>query len=204
MTLPPAWRRLAIIFAIILGSAPLPAAAEESSGATKFSGSVARGESFAQALPGGLELQLRPAERGWRIWVSDPGRPIRDYAAIATPPFHGPNALVIEGWHFRNDDNSGPNEPGPKNLNPPQRGRGFFFVPTEADYFAAQAALAVALWPAGRSEAEVQAAGEDIQRIEKAEAILHVEKLELGNLILGKRAWIERMSFTVELLALGG
>ncbi|MEE8188817.1 MAG: hypothetical protein V3T80_06370 [Kiloniellales bacterium] len=158
-------------------------------------------------MPGGLEFQLRPTESGWRIWIGDPGRPvrpIRNYAAIATPPLRGPNALVIEGWHFRNADNSGPNDPGPKNLNLPQRRRGFFFVLTEADYFAAQAALAVVLWPSGRSEAEVEAAEEDFQRIEKAEAVLHVETLELDNLALGKRAWIERMSFAVKILARDG
>lgn len=49
--------------------------------------------------------------------------------ARLTPPLHGPNPCDIEGWHFRNADNTGPNEAGDGNVNAPQREREFLFSP---------------------------------------------------------------------------
>jgi hypothetical protein len=47
-----------------------------------------------------------------------------------TPPFHfTPHPRDNEGWHFRNQDNPGPNEPGEKNVNAPGLVREFIFSP---------------------------------------------------------------------------
>jgi hypothetical protein len=47
-----------------------------------------------------------------------------------TPPFHFvPNPRDVEGWHFRNADNTGPNAPGEKNVNAPGEAREFIFSP---------------------------------------------------------------------------
>ena len=56
-------------------------------------------------------------------------RPLENLARL-TPPYHFvPNPRFIEGWHFRNSDNTGPNEVGEKNVNAPQRVRDFIFSP---------------------------------------------------------------------------
>jgi hypothetical protein len=147
----------------------------------------------------GLEFRLHPIEFGWLIWVGDPTRPDDNYAAIVTPPYRGPNERVIEGWHFRNSDNMGPNEPGSKNLNVPQERRSFRFVITRAAYESARAALEIMLWPSGRTEAEIEAAGERWDSVPTASGELTISELELGNLVPGKEAWIERMAFTLVL-----
>jgi hypothetical protein len=51
-----------------------------------------------------------------------------------TPPFHFvPNPRYLEGWHFRNADNTGPNSSGAKNVNSPPRIREFVFSPEVAN-----------------------------------------------------------------------
>lgn len=88
-----------------------------------FDGAVARGEAFVHRFAhdgAAYEFRLAPVSHGWQIWVSDPAQPDLNFVAVATPPFRGINPARIEGWHFRNADNSGPNEPGDKNVNAPQ------------------------------------------------------------------------------------
>jgi hypothetical protein len=46
-----------------------------------------------------------------------------------TPPLHGPNPRWIEGWHFRNSNNTGPNDVGSSNVNAPGERRQFVFSP---------------------------------------------------------------------------
>ena len=160
---------------------------------------VTRGSRVTHALPGNLEFRLQPLDYGWIIWIGDPAHAEENFAAIATPPFHGLNPLLIEGWHFRNSDNTGPNAPGPKNVNAPQRTRRFRFVPDNAGFDRAMESLAVASWPVDRSTAEISAAREAYASTPKAEGKLDVVTLELGNLVAGERAWIELMGFTLSL-----
>ncbi len=162
-------------------------------------GLVTRGERFAWSLLGGLAFELRPLLQGWVIWIGDPARPEEYYAAVATPPFHGPNPTLIQGWHFRNADNTGPNAPGPKNVNAPQHTRRFRFVLDKARFDTAMETLAVVLWPGDRGPAEVDAARDAFRAIERADGTLQITDLELGNLVAGERAWIERARFMVHL-----
>jgi len=195
-------RRLLACLIALAAAAPRAAAAEtaaESSEPITLAGEVIRGASYAVKLIKGLEFRLKPIEFGWLIWVGDPARPDDNYAAIVTPPFHGPNDTVIEGWHFRNSDNTGPNEPGSKNLNVPQERRSFRFVITRAAYESARAALDIMLWPSGRTAAEIEAAGERWDSVATASGELMITELELGNLVPGKQAWIEGMAFTLVL-----
>ena len=71
---------------------------------------------------------------GWEIWIGDRSETGHNFSGVATPPFHGINARYIEGWHFRNSDNSGPNEAGEKNVNAPQYERQICFFLNETDY----------------------------------------------------------------------
>lgn len=191
---------LAAVFAIISFVAPLSAAdCGPTLSAHAFGGTATRAEITERALPGGLVFRLDPYEAGWLIWVGDPAKPEENFAAAVTPPFHGPNPLIIEGWHFRNADNTGPNQPGPKNVNVPQEGRPFRFVLDGQNFDRAMAALAILLWSGGKSAQEIAIARNDYEALETATGQLDVMDLDLGNLAPGARAWIERMAFSVQL-----
>ncbi len=199
-----AGRRAALSIALLLcllAASRITAPAECAGNTSELTidGAVARGERFARPLPGGLAFELRPLLGGWVIWIGDPARPEENYAAVATPPFRGPNPTLIQGWHFRNADNTGPNAPGPKNVNAPQHSRGFRFVLDKARFDTAMETLAVVLWPGERGPAEVDAARDAYRAIEKADGTLQITDLELGNLVAGERAWIERARFTLRL-----
>jgi len=99
----------------------------------KFSGAVERGQVFEKPLVPDLLFCLIPHELGWTISLTD-GNPDNNFAAVVTPPYRGINHLDIEGWHFRNSDNSGPNKLDEKNVNAPQEVRQFYFVLNDTDY----------------------------------------------------------------------
>ncbi len=165
-----------------------------------FRGEVARGDTVVHRFKHdgtGLEFRLAPVTFGWIIWIGDPELPEQNYVTLATPPFRGVNPVVIEGWHFRNADNTGPNAPGPGNVNAPQKERAFAFVLDPAGRREAAETLGILMWPDSREEAEIKAAEERWREIVKAEGKLRIEALEFGNLVEGERAWIERMAFAV-------
>jgi hypothetical protein len=109
------------------------------------------------------------------------------------------NALRIEGWHFRNSDNSGPNEPGPNNVNAPQELREFYFVLNEADYRSAFDALQILLWPYSYSKQHIDAAEGAHAKVRKGRGKLMIRDFKLNALEPGKQAGIDRMAFDVEL-----
>ena len=74
---------------------------------------------------GALHLRFEPIQYGWRITVREAGRS-EDLSRL-TPPWHFvPNPRYLEGWHFRNADNTGPND---GSINAPQAVRQFIFSP---------------------------------------------------------------------------
>lgn len=89
-------------------------------------GEVLKGRLFSKSTPGGWIFKLVPVEEGWLLQIATKGREKEDLSRL-TPPWHFvPNARQIEGWHFRNEDNTGPNE---GSVNAPQELRGFIFSP---------------------------------------------------------------------------
>lgn len=144
-------------------------------------------------------LRLVPVADGWTVWIGDPMNRDRNYVVPATPPYRGINPAMIQGWHFRNADNTGPNKPGKDNVNAPGRTRKFAFVLDSTGYQAGREALDILLWPEGRGEAEIKAAQKRLQQIPKAGVTLEIEALELGNLVKGEQAWIERMAFRLRI-----
>lgn len=168
-------------------------------GAIEFGGDVSRGETFVRKLPGDLVFKLVPDRNGWTIWVGDPANPSESYSSVVTPPYHGINALTLTGFHFRNADNTGPNEPGPKNVNAPGRIRHFRTVLNRADYRTVRDALDVLLWPAKRKPNEISKAQAAVDGVRKGDGVLRVLALDLGNLKAGERPWIDRMTFNVSL-----
>jgi len=145
---------------------------------TSFEARIQKGERFEKSFGPGLTLLLEPWEYGWEILVRD-DRPEENIARL-TPPFHFvPNPRFLEGWHFRNSDNSGPND---GSVNAPQEEREFLFSPEvgrSVDY---------PLTPAQATELGVFARGR-----------LVVTSMELGNLRRGERAHLERLEFEVQL-----
>ncbi|MGI0044486.1 MAG: hypothetical protein ACRD47_12320, partial [Nitrososphaeraceae archaeon] len=87
-------------------------------------GVVGYGETFSETFGDRFIFKLKPINTGWMIQVIDTKHDV-DISRL-TPPLHGPNPTMIEGWHFRNEANTGPNE---GELNVPQRIRRFNFSP---------------------------------------------------------------------------
>ena len=91
-----------------------------------FSGEIDDGKTFTKAFGKDFLFVLKPKEKGWLIAVYRKNN-VEDSLANLTPPMHGPNPLLIEGWHFRNESNTGEND---GSVNFPQRQRLFIFSPT--------------------------------------------------------------------------
>jgi hypothetical protein len=89
-------------------------------------GKAIKGQRVTIGMRGLWILTLDPGDHGWFLSVTMKGREGEDLARL-TPPWHFvPNAREIEGWHFRNIDNTGPND---GSVNAPQRLREFIFSP---------------------------------------------------------------------------
>jgi len=146
-----------------------------------------------------LEFRLVPAGHGWSIWVDDPMNRERNLVVAATPPYSGIDPAVIEGWHFRNTGNTGPNKRGKNHVDAPGNVRKFAFVLDGPGYQAAREALEILMSPDGRSRTELQHAEERLAAIPKATGTLEIEAMELGNLIEGQQAWIDRMAFHIQI-----
>lgn len=160
-----------------------------------YRGRALRGQSLELPLRGGLLFRLAPDAYGWTIGVITTGRPDEDFAGIATPPYHGVNARYLEGWHFRNLANTGPNA---GDVNAPQHQRDFAFVLSASDYERASRALEALLWGAP-PETERQQLMETLERVSRGRGRLRVTGSSLGNLQPGVQAWFEWLAFDVEL-----
>lgn len=161
----------------------------------KFEGKVSRDQTFEKEISDELLFGLHPISKGWQIWVGDHSKTDNNFSGVATPPFHGMNARYIEGWHFRNSDNSGPNEAGEKNVNAPQHERRFCFVLKEEDYQTSYYQLNWQLLPEEKQEENKK----KFELVQRKSGLLTITTLELGNLEVGEQAWIEYMEFEVEL-----
>jgi hypothetical protein len=102
--------------------------------AERIHSTVSRGHRFSETTRSGWILRLVPDTEGWFLEVTKKGRETEDLSRL-TPPWHFvPNPREIEGWHFRNADNTGPND---GSVNAPQELREFIFSPAvgrEVDY----------------------------------------------------------------------
>ncbi len=167
-----------------------------------FEGEISAGETFAKEIGRNLLFRLEPIGKGWRIWIIDKDHPETDLVGLATPPFHGVNAIYIEGWHFRNADNTGPND---GSTNAPGKMRTFFFFTTQSSYQTATPLVDKMVHPhiyAKNSDDQQQIqldAMKAYDQLPKAAGILTIEELELSNLKKGEQAAIESMRFDVQL-----
>lgn len=148
-----------------------------------FEDSVRAGQPYQRALWGGLRFELKPLDLGWRVAILDSTRPDEDLASI-TPPYHFvPNPRDIEGWHFRNKANTGPNR---GDVNAPGEVREFIFSPEVGRSIRDPAA----------GSAEVT--DEDVERAQqRGRGVLEIEALDLTPPLKGERAGIRSMRFRV-------
>jgi hypothetical protein len=149
-------------------------------------GELKAGEAFERLFGPSLSFRLTPVPTGWSIEVHERGRD-EDLARL-TPPLHfTPNARDVEGWHFRNRDNTGPNSSGDKNVNAPGRARQFIFSP-EVGRTIAGPQTTTAISP------------EDVDRVRAfGRGELRILDYRLKNLKPGQQAAFEWMRFEVEL-----
>jgi hypothetical protein len=163
----------------------------------QFSGEVEQGQTFTKEIRGNLIFQLIPYDLGWTISLADKTNPAHNFTQVVTPPYHGTNDTVIEGWHFRNADNTGPNDPGPKNVNVPQKVRAFNFVLNEQGYDKAVDTLNKMLYPSSYSSDEIEKAGH--VKLITGTGTLTINKIILNHLKLNEQAGIDSMTFDVRL-----
>jgi hypothetical protein len=155
--------------------------------AERIHGSVSRGETFSGTTPTGWPLRLVPVDEGWRLEVTTQDRENEDLSRL-TPPWHFvPNPRHIEGWHFRNAENTGPND---GTINAPQELREFIFSPA-----------------VGR-ELEYRGSATAAEDVEKVSAFgrgwLFLESYRLTPPGRGERATFESLTFSACLTWPGG
>lgn len=85
-------------------------------------GEVMGSHPFRAMISDGLFFLLEPGRHGWDLAILDARE--RDVSAMTPPLRFAPNPRQIYGWHFRNADNSGPND---GSVNAPQGTRLFIF-----------------------------------------------------------------------------
>ena len=164
-----------------------------------FSGEVLKAQSYKKQIASNLFFRLIPQDLGWTIFVGAETSAENNFCSVVTPPYKGINAIRIEGWHFRNSDNTGPNEVGAKNVNAPQQIRDFQFVLNSGDYRRAFDALQILLWPYSYSKQQIDQAEAVYARLPKGRGTLVIRELRLNTLEVGKQAGIDLLKMAVEL-----
>jgi hypothetical protein len=150
----------------------------------EFFGRVNKGEEYQHQFSDDYIFILSPLKSGmgWEIVIQEKNALNEYNLARLTPPLHLTlNPRYIEGWHFRNADNSDQND---GSVNAPQEVREFIFSSKVGK------SIALDHWPTL----------EDIEIIEKdGKGELIITKMELGNFKKGEKAYIESMSFQVSI-----
>ncbi len=119
------WIAVALAAAVVSGFSASASECPARPGASvaEFEGEASARRPFQQAFGPGLVFHLLPSDFGFRIAVRDERG--EDISRL-TPPLRGVNARFLDGWHFRNRDNTGAND---GSVNAPQTKRGFIFSP---------------------------------------------------------------------------
>jgi len=144
-----------------------------------FSGTVERGMPFIHPITGRFTFALVPMEYGWYITIRDAEQPGEDLARLTPPLRLVPNPRFLEGWHFRNIDNTGPNQ---GSVNAPQHVRRFIFSPKVGELV------------------DYPPTVEQVEMIEQdGQGVLTITEMTLGNLEPGERAHFESIAFEVML-----
>lgn len=159
----------------------------------EFEGQVHKGGMYRQKFADGLVFCLIPDKEDWTIAVSGSSQSDcnENFSVFVTPPWYGENPLYINGYQFRNWDNTGEND---GSVNAPQEVRSFNFVLNHDDYENMDRIHRCMRW-------SINCLPETSNEIvvDRSRGILTITDLVLGNLIPNERAWIETMDFKVEI-----
>jgi hypothetical protein len=149
--------------------------------AERVEGEVAKGQLFSKTTYGGWVFKLVPMQEGWSLQITMKGRETEDLSSL-TPPWHvAPNPRHIDGWHFRNADNTSPND---GSVNAPQELREFIFSPQVGREI--QGPLATS-----------SPSGEEVERVRAfGRGWLHLDEFQLTPPRRGERASFERLTFS--------
>ena len=186
-------RNLLLAFFLVLAAPPVWAQ-ELAPALNSFSGSLKAGETFSHPLPDNMVFMLKPSDKGWQIMVKEQTPTcIRDCVddacyntARITLPLHGVNATDIEGWHFRNADNTAAND---GSVNAPTIERDFTYALRCADDVAIMDSYMCTM-SGDRNCA-------DITQLKVGQGTLTIGSYQLTPFAKGQQAAITSMSFTV-------
>jgi hypothetical protein len=150
----------------------------------EFSGSVNAGKRFVRAFGDRFTFALEPIPYGWEISVYETGR--KENLAGLTLPLHGPNPIDLEGWHFRNEDNTDSSHDHSNVMS--NDDREFIFSPEVGEVINAPASTN------GITE-------DDIDRIAAfGQGALKITGMKLSPLLLHQTAYFEQMNFHCRLI----
>ncbi len=172
---------VSLVTLLAVGAVPAKCKPGHGRVAEEVRGEVVADSTFERTMAHGRFIaRLEPTEYGWFLRIYEPGRPDDDLSSL-TPPWHFvPNAREIEGWHFRNADNTGPND---GTTNAPGEERDFNFSPEVGETIEYN----------GSNTTE-----EDVARAEAfGRGTLTILDYELSPPARGERARFLRMTFTV-------
>lgn len=160
----------------------------------RLHGEVQRSEKFEQEIGRGLVFRLVPDEYGWNIEVG-PKDGTDNYLDCVNGPLHGITPYQIEGWLFRNDDNTANRKPS--ELMTPGIGekREFQFVLTAADEEKSCADLNKMEYIYDEKAPGHIAATSHFGELAGGDGSVTITSMSLGNLKPGAQAWIESMRF---------
>jgi hypothetical protein len=160
----------------------------------RLHGEVHRSEKFEQEIGHGLTFRLVPDEFGWNIEVG-PQNGTDDYMDCVNGPLRGITPYQIEGWLFRNDDNTGPRKSSELVTLGIREKREFQFVMTAADEAKACADLDKMEHIYDQKNAVHVAATNRFGAYAGGDGSVTITGMTLGNLKPGAQAWIESMRF---------
>ena len=157
-------------------------------------GEVYRPEKFEEEIGRGLVFRLAPSEFGWAIEVG-PKDTADNYMDCVNEPLHGITPFQIEGWLFRNDDNTAQRKPSEMLTPGIGEKREFQFVFTAADEAKSCADLEKMEYNHDDKDPEHIAATKRFGMHAGGDGSVTITSMTLGNLKPGTQAWIESMQF---------
>ena len=162
--------------------------------AIRLHGEVHRTEKFEKEIGRGLVFRLAPSEFGWDIEVG-PKDSTDNYMDCVNEPLHGITPFQIEGWLFRNDDNTAPRKASEMLTPGIGEKREFQFVLTAADEAKSCDDLEKLESSWDEKAAEPMPASRLFGALAGGDGSMTITHMTLGNLKPGAQAWIESMQF---------
>jgi len=160
----------------------------------RLHGEVHRSEKFEKEIGRGLVFRLAPSEFGWDIEVG-PKDSTDNYMDCVNEPLHGITPFQIEGWLFRNDDNTAQRKPSEMLTPGIGEKREFQFVFTAADEAKSCADLEKMEHNWDEKATEPMPASRLFGALAGGDGSVTITHMTLGNLKPGAQAWIESMQF---------